>query len=554
MSSSPLLRPTEDVKDVEYRGARHASISAGTSRSVTPTPSSPPASEILSIRRRKRLQWLRYSAGACALISCLSAGSILLFSLYTPLFQRHLHYSQMQINAIAIAAELGMYLLVPIFGWICDNFGPDRLSIVSVFMFVPGYLFAAYCYTNKLPFTAMFFAFFLIGGGTVSMYLTGITTCAKNFTKKRGLALAIPISAFGLSPFWMSQVANAAFVKESEDGDGLIELDIKGVYTFFAIYLLAVGLLGSLFLKVYPDPDLDEITLRGETAPLLASSPTAAEHTEYGAAVLSSDPADIPPVVKRRLLNDDTRNFLSDPTMWWFAAGVFLTAGPGESFINNMGALIKTIQPASSSTTTSTGDETAVHVSIIAITSTIARLLSGFLSDYLGPPVEPAPANEEQEPEDKRFRVSRITLIITFTALMLVPYLLLSSGYIQVHPQQFYLISSLIGVGYGAVFTLSPTIVSVVWGVENLATNWGIIAMLPAGGASVFGLLFALVYDSEAGRQNSGEHGLGTGLCFGLKCYQGSFAGMAASCLLAIGLWMWAWRGKGGWLARGVSV
>ncbi|KAF3915597.1 hypothetical protein ABW21_db0207171 [Orbilia brochopaga] len=461
MSSSPLLKPTEDAKGAEYRGVRHASISAGTSRSVTPTPSSPAASEVLSIKRRKRLQWLRYSAGACALISCLSAGSILLFSLYTPLFQRHLRYSQMQINAIAIAAELGMYLLVPIFGWVCDNFGPDRLSIVSVFMFVPGYLFAAYCYTNKLPWTAMFFAFFLVGGGTVSMYLTGITTCAKNFTKRRGLALAIPISAFGLSPFWMSQVANAVFIKRSEDGDGLIELDIQGVYTFFALYLLGVGLLGSVFLKVYPDLDLDEITLRGETAPLLASSPTAAEHTEYGAAVLSNDPQDIPPVVKRRLLNDDTRNFLSDPTMWWFAAGVFLTAGPGESFINNMGALIKTIQPASSSTATSTGDETAVHVSIIAITSTIARLLSGFLSDYLGPPVEPAPASDDHEPENKRFRVSRILLIIIFTALMLVPYILLSSGYIQTHPQQFYVISSLIGVGYGAVFTLSPTIVSV---------------------------------------------------------------------------------------------
>ncbi|KAF3913679.1 hypothetical protein AA313_de0201102 [Arthrobotrys entomopaga] len=459
----------------------------------------------------------------------------------------------MQINAIAIAAELGLYLLVPLFGWICDNYGPDRLSIVSVLLFVPGYLSAAYCYDHRLSHMHMFFSFLLIGAGTVCMYLTGITTCAKNFTKMRGLALAVPISAFGLSPFWMSQVANSLFLKDSEDGDGSKELDVSGIYNFFAIYLFCIGLLGSFFLKIYPDPDLDEIVLRGETAPLLPDSPVAVEHMEYGAAVLSNNPNVMPPTVKRRLLNDDTRNFLADQTMWWFAAGVFLTAGPGESFINNMGALVKTIQPASSANS-STGDETATHVSIIAITSTFARLLSGFLSDYLGPPVEPAPIRDEEDRNIKRFRISRITLIMFFTSLMMASYALLSSGYIQVHPTQFYIISSLIGVGYGAVFTLSPTIVSVVWGVENLATNWGIIAMLPAGGASAFGLLFASVYDTEAGRQNSGGNGLGDGLCFGLKCYQNSFAGMAVSCFLAIGLWMWAWRGRGGWIARGVSV
>lgn len=40
----------------------------------------------------------------------LCAGSILLFSLWAPVFQQKLGYSQMQINAISIAGELGMYL------------------------------------------------------------------------------------------------------------------------------------------------------------------------------------------------------------------------------------------------------------------------------------------------------------------------------------------------------------------------------------------------------------------------------------------------------------
>lgn len=40
----------------------------------------------------------------------LCAGSILLFSLWAPIFQQRLGYSQMQVNAISIAGELGMYL------------------------------------------------------------------------------------------------------------------------------------------------------------------------------------------------------------------------------------------------------------------------------------------------------------------------------------------------------------------------------------------------------------------------------------------------------------
>lgn len=38
------------------------------------------------------------------------AGSILLFSLWAPVFQNRLGYSQTQVNFISMAGELGMYL------------------------------------------------------------------------------------------------------------------------------------------------------------------------------------------------------------------------------------------------------------------------------------------------------------------------------------------------------------------------------------------------------------------------------------------------------------
>lgn len=43
-------------------------------------------------------------------LNSLCAGSLLLFSLWAPIFQDKLGFSQMQINAVSIAGALGMYL------------------------------------------------------------------------------------------------------------------------------------------------------------------------------------------------------------------------------------------------------------------------------------------------------------------------------------------------------------------------------------------------------------------------------------------------------------
>jgi hypothetical protein len=133
---------------------------------------------------------------------------------------------------------------------------------------------------------------------------------------------------------------------------------------------------------------------------------------------------------------------------------------------------------------------------------------------------------------------------------------LLASGLIQGHGSRFWAVSALIGAGYGAVFSLTPIIVSVVWGVENFATNWGIVAMVPAGGAALWGGVYSAVY--EAGARRSPVVGIpedeNHSLCFGSQCYAPTFWAMAASVWVACGLWIFAWRGPGGWSRRGIAV
>lgn len=408
---------------------------------------------------------------------------------------------------------------VPIFGYICDNFGPHKLSLLAGSFFGLGYLLASLAYSHELPYQVMVFAFTLIGMGTSSMYFAGITTCAKNFTGSRGLALSLPIASFGLSGLWMSQFVSRAFVGEN----GM--LMISAVFGTFSVFLPGVGIVGGLCLQVFPAEGEEA---QGESERLLAED---GGERGFGWVDNAED--------GKRWINTATRDFLKDKTMWWFAVGVFLVTGPGEAFINNMGSLIQSLYPPG---TSSAHIDPATHVSIIATTSTLARIVVGILSDYLGPSINPPPA---QLSRSFHPRFSRIILLIAVSCLLLTAHLLLTFASISSLTSYFWLVSALVGSGYGAIFTLAPTVVSVVWGTENFGTNWGIVMSTPAVGATVYGLLYASVYDDHAGPD---------GRCWGGECYRGAFGVMAVGAMFAVGGWLWAWRGKGGWKERGVIV
>lgn len=187
-------------------------------------------------------------------------------------------------------------------------------------------------------------------------------------------------------------------------------------------------------------------------------------------------------------------------------------------------------------------------MSLIALTSTAARLIAGSVSDYLAPPapvVHLPPAPKLRRP--KRLSCSRMNILFLFAAIMFSGFFVVASGVVHARPELFWLVSSSIGAGYGAVFCLAPTVVSVVWGTRNFGTNWGIISMAPALGAVVYGCMFAGEYDTGAGA----GAGADAGACYGWVCVRYSFSAMAASVVLAVAGWGWVWRA---WNRAGVVV
>ena len=419
------------------------------------------------------------------------------------------------------------------------------------------------------------------------MYLSAVATCAKNFAnaKSRGFMLAVPIASFGLSGLWEAQVGAHLLYERLPNGQKG-DVDVFKYFVFLAGTLIGVGLLGTLGLRIVDEEDLidhgvenlersgllDESEFYRDTsrAPTPVNYGTidhdqeAGDHSGYNSDEDLGSEADLhlseSQLLKKDeetrrlrrkkywLLNHATHAFLSDRTMWLLAAGFFLVTGPGEAYINNLGTIIPTLTPQDVNLVDGDGNilappagHAATHVSTIALASTIARLLTGTLSDIFAPPSDP------DSPSNQRFSFSRLSLLILSAILLLLSFLNLAiRPLVSAHPSLFHLSSALLGLGYGACFSLVPIIISVVWGVENFATNWGVVAMTPAGGAAVWSIVYSAAYSaaSNAEQRTEGEcHGY---LCFGLWAW-----GCAASVSCAIVFWCFAWRT---WAKRRVVV
>lgn len=454
---------------------------------------------------QRNISFLSAVAGA----SC--AGSITVFSLYGHLFQERLRYSQYQVNGVAVVASFALYLSNTIFGYICDRRGPSPLCALSAALCATGYGLAAALYKHgvdhapasptTMSYGLMMLAFILIGTGSCALYSASVSSCAKNFGKGkyRGLALAVPITAVGLSGVWQSQVASRLLYETLPDGSRG-DVDVFYFFIFLAVLFCLVGIMGTFLMKVIDEDELiDEAVEELERSGLLDSSalfsPTHAR-SGYGSlqrrdpiaiedeedqrrSALAQDLDDDAISKKNLVLNAETRRFFGDHTMWFFAAGFFLVIGPAEAFINNMGTVIKTLY---SPTEIHLGSATsaATHVSIICAASTAVRLLVGALTDLLAPAPAtqhlqiPSP-NSQSMLQRIRFSVSRVSFWTCFAIILSLGMSILASGVIQDHGERFWIVSASVGAGYGALFSITPIIVTIIWGVENFGTNWGIM-------------------------------------------------------------------------------
>ncbi|KAH7021283.1 major facilitator superfamily domain-containing protein [Microdochium trichocladiopsis] len=568
-ADAPLLRPSSSSSTLSSFRSDTSSLNHAAARSA-----------------RRRVHQARRALAFVASICCaISAGAITVFSLYGHLLQSRLHFSQFEVNAIATAMSIALYIPVPILGYACDRVGPGPLALFAAIFGGGGYATAAALFHHGVSEVAigsrsgvsgMACAFVAIGMGTAGMYIAAITTCAKNFGKGRyrGLMLVAPIASFGLSAMLLSQIGSKLLRERHEDGT-VGDVDVFKFFVFLATLFTVVGLFGFFALRVLDEEDLiDDAIEELERSGLLTGSEVFHRRAErsYGAideATAGSDAASLVKddedeaarLKKTFLLNAETKRFLTDPTMWWFAAGFWLINGPGEAFINNLGTVIGTLYSPDDHGARTTA---ATHVSIMAAVSTLARLLAASLSDLLSPTPQSqhvqVGASHASEPSTagRTFTVSRVVLFIAAAVAQSIGTGFLAAGGAQGHGDRFWVVSGFVGAGYGAVFSITPIIITIIWGVENFGTNFGIIALTPAAGSTMWGLIYSAAYQAGASSNPPLTSADGTAeddiFCHGTQCYAGPFWAMTVATWVGALMVLWAWKGRNGWAERGVVI
>ena len=228
--------------------------------------------------------------------------------------------------------------------------------------------------------------------------------------------LAVPIAAFGLSGMWQSQVG-AQLLYEPLPNGKKGDVNVFRYFVFLAGTLIAVGIIGTFGLRIVDEEALIEHGVEElERSGLLDESEffRNSRNSRYGAIEPSDDEVDSDTaseneldmsesqMLKRHeeedrlrrkkvwLLNHATHSFLSDRTMWLLAAGFFLLTGPGEAYINNLGTIIPTLTPSHYfNVANPPAGHASTHVSIIALTSTFARLFTGLFVRPFRSAIEP---------------------------------------------------------------------------------------------------------------------------------------------------------------------
>ncbi|KAH0826915.1 MFS general substrate transporter [Lanmaoa asiatica] len=521
--------------------------------------------------RRTRLVLLCFSVGANALC----AGGVFCFPIISPALAEHWKLTQPQLTTIALAGMMGQYPFSAFVGKILDHYGAWACSLIAACLFSAGFgLFANEI--SKSPdvitqssisiFRNLVIFFFIGALGTVFSYFSSVFAASKNFPNYIGIAAGTSMALLGLSPTFLSILASRYF--SSSNGD----INIIQFLQFLAILCGCVHLVGGFTLHIIPsvpEEELKSATLASdpevpnERTTLLSNRTNGNdnEHDQVQDDVVSvSD--------ESKDSKNSTLDVLSDHTFWALVFIAFVVLGSCEMIISNIGTIVLSL-PNQTSIIHSFVDSpstvlmTATQVRMLSLANTLSRLITGALADIVSP--VPSRAIDSNRGFLKKHRISRVSFLTLSAGVLVGTYSWMVVGvreqvgiwvlrYVPPSPfipqldlTMYGTICDSIGAGlaYGCAFTILPSLVSSIWGLQNVGRNFGMLTYAPFLGTPVFSYLYAFI--AAAHISDSGSESSQDGACHGPACWTLTFEVNALAAALAFGasVYLWrAWKGR----------
>jgi MFS family permease len=156
-----------------------------------------------------------------------------------------------------------------------------------------------------------------------------------------------------------------------------------------------------------------------------------------------------------------------------------------------------------------------MHVSLISFLSFIGRLLSGIGSDHI-----------------VKHHQSRFWCLVVSSSVFTLAQI---AALCISDPHYLWIVSSLSGLGYGALFGVYPALVADTFGVSGLSVNWGFMTLAPVVWGAIFNLAYGGIFDKHTIILENGDR-----VCEdGIECYKDAYWITFFASLVSIGVSFW---------------
>ncbi|CAK9170272.1 unnamed protein product [Ilex paraguariensis] len=202
---------------------------------------------------------------------------------------------------------------------------------------------------------------------------------------------------------------------------------------------------------------------------------------------------------------------------WLMFLSLVLASGSGLTIIDNLGQMCQSLGY----------DNTHIFVSMISIWNFLGRVGGGYFSEVIV----------------RNYAYPRPVAMAVVQVIMAIGLFFYAMGW----PGEIYVVSVLIGLGYGAHWAIVPAAVSELFGLKSFGALYNFLTMASPAGSLIFsGVIASGIYDYEAKLQNSlREQNMGPLFkiplgdeealtCYGTICYSITAAILSGLCIIAV--------------------